>query len=143
MKISTKGRYGLRILADIALNGGEKPRLIREISKSQNLSQKYVGRLIIELRKKGFLNSIRGARGGYMLAKDPADITLLDILETMEGEMSVVACVACPKKCKRSSSCFARDTWAKLNNDIKASFSKITLADVMSPKGEEKSDFCI
>lgn len=143
MKISTKGRYGLRILADIALHGGEKPRLIREISKSQNLSQKYVGRLIIELRKKGFLQSIRGAHGGYVLAKKPADITLLDILETMEGKMSVVACVACPKKCKRSASCFARDVWAALNNDIKASLSKITLADVMSKKGEEKTDFCI
>jgi len=130
MKISTKGRYGLRILADIAAKGKNGPRLIREISKSQNLSQKYVGRLMMELRAGGLVRSIRGARGGYVLAKSPSEISLLDILETMEGDLSIVACVVCPQKCGQSKSCAAREVWSGLNADIRSKMAEISLAQI-------------
>ena len=86
MKISTKGRYGLRILLDIALyRVGDKPRMIREIASNQEISEKYISRLIIELRKAGFVRSVRGVNGGYTLTRKPEDISVLDVLETMEG----------------------------------------------------------
>ena len=100
MKISTKGRYGVRILADIAAHQNGAPRLIREISESQKLSQKYVSRLVLALKKGGFIKSIRGARGGYILAKNPNDMNLLEVLEAMEGPISLAKCVLNPKTCK-------------------------------------------
>ena len=87
MKISTKGRYGMRILIDLALHEGTEPRMLRDIAKSQGLSEKYLSRLIIELRQAGMVESVRGARGGYHLAKNPKEITLLEIIEVMEHEL--------------------------------------------------------
>ena len=84
MKIYTKGRYGLRILLDIALYRiGNKPRMIREIANNQEISEKYISRLIIELRKAGFVKSVRGANGGYTLTRRPEDISVLEVLEGM------------------------------------------------------------
>lgn len=146
MKISTKGRYGLRILADLAMYKGKSPRLIREISQSQNLSEKYVGRLIIELRKGGFVNSVRGAHGGYVLAKRPSEISLLDVLETMEGDISIVDCVTCPLKCKRAENCLTRGVWAVLNEKIRRTLSKMTLSNVIGEykkSGADFPDYCI
>ena len=91
MKISTKGRYGLRILLDIALYRiGNKPRMIREIANNQEISEKYISRLIIELRKAGFVKSVRGANGGYTLTRRPEDISVLEVLEVMEGPIAIV-----------------------------------------------------
>ena len=131
MKISTKARYGLRILIDIALKGGDRPRMIREISESQGISQKYIGRLILDLRKAGILRSVRGARGGYILRKSPANISLLEIMETMEGRMRLVKCLACPNSCKRSSTCASRDIWEDITNEMRESFAKVSLADII------------
>ena len=77
MKISTKGRYGLRIMLDLALNAGAKPRMIHQIADSQQISEKYISRLIIKLRKAGMVKSIRGAKGGYRIARYPKNLTLL------------------------------------------------------------------
>ncbi len=141
MKISTKGRYGLRILADLALHDDGSPRLIREISASQDISEKYAGRLIIELRRAGFLRSVRGAKGGYVLTRKPSEITLLEVIEVMEGETSIVDCVACPGKCPRSKSCGARGIWAGVNSAIRNSLARATLEDVV--KGAENAEYCI
>ena len=81
MKLSTKGRYGLRILLDVALHGGEAPRLAREIAASQGISEKYISRLLIALRRAGLVVSVRGAKGGYRLGRFPESITLLDVVE--------------------------------------------------------------
>ena len=78
MKISTKGRYGLRILLDLALHEGDSPRMIRDIAESQQISEKYISRLIIDLRQGGILESIRGAKGGYKLSRNPESITVLE-----------------------------------------------------------------
>lgn len=131
MKISTKGRYGVRILADIAAHRGGEPRLIREISESQKLSQKYVSRLVLALKKGGFVKSIRGAHGGYVLAKDPGDISLLEVLEAMEGEISLAKCVAAPGKCKESPCCAARSIWCALNGRIRESFASVKMSEVL------------
>ena len=132
MKISTRARYGLRILIDIVLNGGDRPRMIREISESQGISQKYIGRLVLDLRKAGILRSVRGARGGYVLRKKPENISLLEIMETMEGKMRLVKCLSCPNSCKRSSACVSRDVWGDLTNEMRLVSARISLSDIIS-----------
>lgn len=142
MKISTKGRYGLRIMLDLARNDGETPRMISDICKSQGLSKKYVSRLIIELRKAGMISSVRGAKGGYKIKRMPKHITLLEIIETMEGPLYIVDCVGCPKKCKKSEDCAAREIWSQVNGKIRREFESITLQDILN-RQDNTADYCI
>ena len=116
MKISTTGRYGLRILIDLATHDPAKPRLIRDIAQSQQISEKYISRLVIDLRRAKLIRSVRGVNGGFHLAKLPEQITLLEVLETMEGPISVVDCVRSPEKCKRQTLCPARSIWTELDD---------------------------
>ena len=148
MKISTKGRYGLRILIDLATHDPEKPRMLKDIAESQQISEKYISRLVIDLRRAGLIRSVRGVKGGFHLAKLPEEITLLKVLETMEGPLSVVECVKSPEKCKRQMLCPARSIWKKLNDDIRGLTSKITLDDILNAyrrQDAEKgiNDYCI
>ena len=131
MKISTKGRYGLRILMDLALHESEKPRLIRDIAKSQQISEKYISRLVIALRKGGMIRSIRGVNGGFYLARKPEEITLLDVIEVMEGQLSIVDCVKSPKRCAMHENCAPREIWCKLNDEIRDLMRQTTLADIL------------
>ena len=136
MKISTKGRYGLRILVDLATHDAEKPRLIRDIAESQGISEKYISRLVIDLRKAKMIRSIRGVNGGFHLAKSPEDITLLDVLEAMEGPLRFAECVSDPEQqpCAHSGSCPARGVWEYLTGEINALLTRITLLDIVSHK---------
>ena len=148
MKISTKGRYGLRILMDLALHQSEKPRLIRDIAKSQQISEKYISRLVIALRKAGMIRSVRGVNGGFHIAMKPEDITLLDVIEVMEGPLSIVDCVSTPKKCTHSEYCAPREVWRKLNDDIRALMRGTTLADILATYDRQNAlngntDYCI
>lgn len=148
MKISTKGRYGLRILMDLALHQSEKPRLIRDIAKSQQISEKYISRLVIALRKAGMIRSVRGVNGGFHIAMKPEEITLLDVIEVMEGPLSIVDCVSMPKKCTHSENCTPREVWCKLNDDIRGLMRGTTLADILASYEKQKAlngnaDYCI
>ena len=148
MKISTKGRYGLRILIDLATHDPGKPRLIRDIAKSQQISEKYISRLVIDLRRAKLIRSVRGIKGGFHLAKLPEEITLLEILETMEGPISVVDCVHSPEKCSRQALCPAREIWTELNEGIRDLTRKITLDDILNAYRQHNadlgiSDYCI
>ena len=148
MKISTKGRYGLRILLDLALHQSEKPRLIRDIAESQQISEKYISRLVISLRKAGMIRSIRGVNGGFHLARLPEEITLLEILETMEGPISVVDCVSAPQGCSHSPNCAPREIWCKLNDDIRGLMRGTTLAEILESYKRQNArnglfDYCI
>ena len=148
MKISTKGRYGLRILIDLATHDPEKPRMLKDIAESQQISEKYISRLVIDLRRAGLIRSVRGVKGGFHLAKLPEEITLLKVLETMEGPLSVVECVKSPEKCKRQMLCPARSIWKKLNDDIRGLTSKITLDDILNSYRRQDAenginDYCI
>lgn len=129
MKISTKGRYGWRILLDLALYG-ETPRLMREIAASQGISEKYISRLMNPLNKAGFVRSIRGVKGGFVLAKNPADIILLEVVEAMEGRVAVVECVTDKAFCAKSNDCSACEMWTGLSAEIRQAMEKVTLADL-------------
>ena len=148
MKISTKGRYGLRILIDLAMHDPGKPRMLRDIAESQQISEKYISRLVIGLRRARLIRSVRGVNGGFHLAKRPEEITLLEILETMEGPISVVDCVRAPEKCRRQHLCPSRDIWRELNDGIRELTSKITLDDILNAYRKRSAehgicDYCI
>ena len=148
MKISTKGRYGLRILMDLAIHQSEKPRLIRDIAQSQQISEKYISRLVISLRKAGMIRSVRGVNGGFHLDRKPEDITLLEVVEVMEGPLSIVDCVTAPRKCRMHENCAPREIWCKLNEDIRGLMGGITLADILATYEKQNAqngdmDYCI
>ena len=148
MKISTKGRYGLRILLDIALyRVGDKPRMIREIANNQEISEKYISRLIIELRKAGFVRSVRGVNGGYTLTRKPEDINILDVLEIMEGPVAIVDCTnSSGEACRRKPQCPTQRMWAEINQKIRSAFAAYTLKDLVElyiSNGETVLDYCI
>lgn len=131
MKISTKGRYGLRILLDLAVHENDTPRMIRDIAESQQISEKYISRLIIDLRRAGMVRSIRGAKGGFRLSRTPAEITLLDVVEAMEGPLAIVDCVSEPGKCAHHCRCITREIWEDLNGEIRVAMGKMTLQGIM------------
>ena len=137
MKISTKGRYGLRILLDLALHSQEAPRLMKDIARSQQISEKYISRLILPLNEAGFITSFRGAKGGLKLAKAPKEISLLEIIETMEGRISIVECVLDKDFCPKSKNCSACKIWSTLNKKIRKQMNEITLKDLL--KSEKKA----
>ena len=148
MKISTKGRYGLRILIDLATHDANKPRLVRDIAESQQISEKYISRLIVDLRRARLVRSVRGMKGGFFLARPPKEITLLDILETMEGTVSIVDCVMAPEKCPRHGGCTARGIWQKLNGGIRELMRSITFEEILAEYSRGKAedgmiDYCI
>lgn len=147
MKISTRGRYGLRILIDIALYDlASKPRMVREIAENQGISEKYISHLIIDLRKAGFIKSIRGAGGGYRLAKSPQQIKLLDIIEVMEGTINLVNCTEKNQICQRSVLCPTKDIWLQISQEFRTVLAKYTLQDFLNQymaNGEQFLDYCI
>ncbi len=145
MKISTKGRYGLRILLDLALHDDGTPRMIRDIAGSQQISEKYISRLIIELRKAGMVKSVRGSRGGYRIARYPKNLTVLDIVEVMEGPVSILDCVTTPGCCDRLEGCAACSVWGEINAEIRKSLAKVTLQDIIDRQraGSGSPEYCI
>ena len=132
MKLSTKGRYGLRILMDLALNeSNDRPRMIHDIATAQKISEKYISRLVIALRKAKMVKSIRGAKGGFKLAIPPSELTVLAIVEAMEGPLAIVDCLGSHSSCKFSGTCAPQVLWQHLNEEIREAMRKVTLQDVL------------
>ncbi|MCX5749742.1 MAG: Rrf2 family transcriptional regulator [Candidatus Saganbacteria bacterium] len=138
MKLSTKGRYGVRLMLDLALHFGQGPALLKDISKRQEISEKYLWQLIPPLKNAGLVNSIRGSKGGYILAKKPAKINLEEIVSLLEGPINFVDCVDDPDSCKRALQCVTMDVWDGMAQNIKKYLSGITLQDLIE-KNQLKS----
>lgn len=132
MKLTTKGRYGLRLMLDLAMHEGQGAILLKDIAKRQNLSEKYLWSLISPLKAAGFVRSIRGAKGGYMLAKPTAKINLKDIVTILEGNLCMVDCVCDNNFCDRRSQCISHMVWCEISNKVSAIFESITLADMLT-----------
>ena len=131
LRISTKGRYSLRLMLELCYQYGEGPVMLKKIAKSQDISERYLGQIVIPLRTAGLLRAERGARGGYMLAKPPAKITVKEIVKAVEGELSLVDCVKAPKVCDKSNSCVARTVWTTAAKKVENYLDSLTLVDVM------------
>ena len=132
MKISAKARYGLRILLDVALHETHaRPRTIKEIADAQGISEKFISRIVVPLRERGMIKSERGKLGGFRLAQAPSDITLLAVIETLQGPVSLVDCVADKAGCVRSGTCVARSVWTEVNTAVRAALRGMTLETVL------------
>lgn len=134
MKISTRGRYGTRMMLDLAAHHDQGPTPLREIAKRQDLSVKYLEQLIIPLKAAGYIRSVRGARGGYTLAKKPDKINVGQIIKVLEGGLSLVDCVEDPKICEREKNCPTRDIWLRMSERLMEELSSLTLSDVLDGK---------
>ena len=137
MKLSTKGRYGVRLMVDLALHHREGPVLLKDIAERQAVSEKYLWQLIPPLKNAGLVNSTRGAHGGYSLAKPPIQITLKEIVTTLEGPMSLVECVGDPSICSRAGICATRDVWKDVSQKILQVLESFTLEEMVQKQKEK------
>jgi len=138
LKLSTKGRYGVRLMLDIALHCAEGPVPLRAISKRQDITEKYLWHLINPLKSAGLIEATRGARGGYVLAKPLSEITIKEIVRSLEGPLTLVACVEKPGGCSKSQSCVARDVWKEVADKISETLESITLKDIVDNHHNKK-----
>ncbi|MDD5167515.1 MAG: Rrf2 family transcriptional regulator [Syntrophales bacterium] len=141
MKLSTRGRYGVRLMLDLALHQGEGPVLLREIARRQEISEKYLWQLINPLKAAGLINSLRGAHGGYVLAKKPAEINLKEILIVLEGSLCLVDCVDNPSGCDRAPACITRDIWAEASKGILGTLEAMTLEKMVEGHMKKSDSF--
>lgn len=133
MKISTRGRYALRTMLDIAVNGENENVSIKDVAKRQNISLKYLEQIVGILSKCGFLKSTRGPQGGYRLSKTPAQYTIADILKATEGNIAPVSCLEDEiNSCSRSDSCETLWVWDGLYKVINEYTNSITLEDIIN-----------
>ena len=131
MRVSTRGRYGTRLMVDLAQHFTDGPIPLAQIAKRQDLSAKYLEQLIILLKGAGLIRSARGRRGGYMLARKPEDISVGEIVETLEGRLAVVDCVTDPELCYRSPECPTREIWVGVTDVLKNQLFSLTLQDIL------------
>ena len=140
MKISTKIRYGTRAMLELAYHYGEGPIDLKEIANKEDISIKYLEQVIIPLRASGLVRSIRGSKGGYTLAKPPSEICINDLVEVLEGPLSLIECLNDPKACQRVTSCVTRDIWKEVSETINGIFRSVTLEDMVNRKREKEED---
>lgn len=145
MKISTKGRYALRMMIDIAQHNAGEWISLKDISERQGISVKYLEQIVTHLNKAGLVVSSRGPQGGYMLAKAPEEYTIGQILRTIEGNLAPVACLETPvNHCERRSVCPTLGFWEGLNDVINNYVDSVTLSDLAKPQPVENGwDFSI
>ena len=132
MRLSTRGRYGTRLMVDLAQHYANGPVPLVEIAKRQDLSAKYLEQLIILLKGAGLIRSVRGRRGGYMLARKPEEINVGEIVETLEGKLSVVDCVSEPELCYRAIECPTRHIWVGMTDMLKKQLFSLSLGNILA-----------
>ena len=130
MKVSTKGRYGVRFLMDLVTHNETKNVTLKEVAERQSISEKYLWQVVTPLKKAGLIRAVAGPGGGYTLAKPPAAITLNDILDVLEGGSALVDCHTEPSVCVRSNICAAREVWKEVADKIAEVLTSITLGDM-------------
>lgn len=135
--ISTRSRYGLRLLADLAERRGEGPVDLGSIALRQGVPEKYLAKLVHPLKGAGIIRSARGAKGGYALVPEPGDVDLLTIVEVLEGHQSLVECAAAPESCPRSQTCPTHPVWKGLEDVVRNYLRSLHLSDAMAPREPE------
>ena len=139
MKISTKGRYAIRLMLDLATNSCGKPVSLNDVAARQQISEKYLEQIISVLNKAGYVRSIRGPQGGYLLVMEPKEYTVGMILRATEGDLAPVSCVGNGAvECDRADSCVTVRIWQKINDAVDNVVDNITLADLVDWQNEKK-----
>jgi Rrf2 family protein len=134
LKLTTKCRYAVRALVELAGAHGKGPLSLREIGERQEISKRYLEHLIRPLQAAGFVRSSRGAVGGYELVKDPAEVSLRQVIETLEGPISFVDCIEDPARCPRAGTCPVRGIWSELSKVTAESLERHTLAEMVASR---------
>lgn len=131
MKLSTRGRYGVRAMMELAVDYPKNPQPLKKLALSQGISAKYLEQLLIPLKGAGLVNSVRGARGGYLLAQPPDQINLYDIVKVLEGPIAFVDCVDSEFFCPRRDQCVIQYTWAEMSKLVSSFLCGITLSNLL------------
>ena len=131
MKLSTRSRYGTRMMLDMAQHYDQGPIQIGDIAKRQDISVKYLEQLIIPLKKANYVKSVRGPKGGHMLAKSPEEVTVGEIVEVLEGEINLARCIESPEICDRSDTCLTRGVWEEATRAMYDKLNSITLSKMI------------
>jgi Rrf2 family transcriptional regulator, cysteine metabolism repressor len=143
MKLSTRTRYGIRAVIELAQHEGDRPLQLRTIAERQDISIKYLEQLMGVLRSAGFIRSVRGAKGGYVLARPPAQITLYEVFRCLEGPVTTTECVEDADSCERSADCAARKVWIQLEEAVRRVLTGITLADLIQQSPASTTEYQI
>lgn len=142
IRLSTKGRYGTRLMLNLAhhFNNGDEAIILKNVSDDENISIRYLEQIIIPLKINKLVKSIRGAGGGYTLARPPAKIKLSEILEALEGACCLVECVEDEDYCNRTGECATHEVWKKASFMLKDYFTKMSLSDLMRLEKKKMSE---
>ncbi|MBL4933566.1 MULTISPECIES: RrF2 family transcriptional regulator [Clostridium] len=145
MKISTKGRYGIQLMLDLAIHYNQQLVPLKDIASRQEISEKYLEQIITPLNKSGYVRSVRGSQGGYMLALEPSKITIGMLLRVLEGPLYPVDCAATDNpNCDRASTCVTIGIWKKMKEAVESVVDNISLEDLVEEyKSKIEPDFCI
>lgn len=132
MKISTRGRYGVRMMLELATCYGDGPVQLKEIAKSQQISLQYLEQLVRPLQEAGLIQAVRGVKGGVWLSKPPHNITLGRIIRLLTGPIAPVKCVLEPGICQRSVGCVTRDVWCEVGQAMEGVLESVTLQELIT-----------
>ena len=141
MKISTKGRYALRLMVDLALAESPSPVSLKDVATRQNLSDKYLEQIVTPLSHAGIVRSVRGAGGGYLLTRKPEEYTVGDILRPLEGDLAPVECATDEGYCDRCGECVTVELWQEIHRAVSRVVDNTTLADLVErAKAKQKAE---
>jgi len=144
LKLTTKGRYGLRAVIDLAMYAKNDPVSLSDVAERQNISISYLEQLVAKLKKTGIVQSTRGAQGGYALAKAPEEISVGEILRALEGSLSPVDCSAVDgegeTECSASNFCVTKYVWKRINDSINDTVNNMFLSELLEESEKVKSD---
>jgi len=139
MKLSTRTRYGIRAILELAESYRQGPLQLKIIAQHQDISVKYLEQIIAMLKSGGFVKSIRGAKGGYILAKAPNQIKLSDVFDCLEGRVTTVECIEDEDYCARVADCVARQLWVRVQEAIDSVLQSITLQDLLDRAKDKRA----
>lgn len=143
MKVSTRTRYGIRAAIELAQHHKQGPLQLRIIAERQSISVKYLEQLVAVLRSGGIVRSLRGAKGGYLLAKAPDQIRLSDVFHCLEGPVATTECVEDPEFCDRSLDCVARKLWKRVEGAVNEVLDSVTLQDLLDQADKQTQNYHI
>ena len=139
MKLSTRARYGTRMMIELGSRYNRGPVFLKDIAKKEAISEKYLSQLVMPLKAKGLIKAFRGAHGGYVLSRPPVDINLRDIVESLEGGLDLIYCNAHASSCGRAGDCVTREVWCKLSNTIVEFLKSYSLEELIQMRDEKSA----
>lgn len=132
MRLSTRGRYGLKAMHNLALRYGDGPITLKSIAEQEDISESYLEQIFLVLKNESILTSIRGPKGGYMLAKEPSKITVGQVLRALEGDLSPAECVVDNYSCSQDNTCVTKEIWERIKDSVDSVVDSITLQDMVN-----------